>query len=142
MAGLSTVSSLAMLAVTLYQLGVVRHLPDPPLPYLDSDAVDASAEAYAYLHTPDAAMGFVSSALTLLLASVGGASRAERQPWIPLLLAAKAAGDAAVSAGLTVEQASRHRRFCSYCLTAAAANVAVLPLALPEARDAWRRLRS
>lgn len=142
MAALAGVSSLAMLAVTLYQLGVVRHLPDPPLPGLDSDAVDAAGEAYAYLQTPDAAFGLVSSTVTLLLASIGGRERAERHPWVPLLLAAKASGDAAMSIGLTVEQASRHRRFCSYCLTAAAANVAILPLALPEARAAWRRIRS
>jgi hypothetical protein len=32
--------------VTLFQTGLVRHLPDPPLPGFDSDKVNSSDLAY------------------------------------------------------------------------------------------------
>lgn len=50
--------------------------------------------------------------------------------------------DAAGGAFLTVEQATKHRRFCSWCLMATVANLLAVPQVLPEARMAWRRLRS
>lgn len=139
---LSAVSAGAMLAVSLYQMGLLRHLPDPPFPFLDSDAVDASGEAYTELHMPDAPLGLLGAAVTVVLASAGGVDRAERRPWLPLLLAAKTGIDAAMAVGLTLEQGTRHRRFCSYCLASAVANVATAPLAVREARQAWRTLRS
>lgn len=140
--GLSALSAGAMLAVSLYQVGLLRHLPDPPLLLLDSDAVDASGEAYVELHMPDAPLGLLGAAITIALASAGGADRAQRQPWLPLLLAAKTATDAAMAVGLTVEQGTRHRRFCSYCLVAAVANAATAPLSMREARRAWRSIRA
>ncbi len=38
-------------------MGIIEHLPEPPLPYFDADKVDAAAEAYAKLSTPDAVIG-------------------------------------------------------------------------------------
>ena len=32
--------------IALYQMGIIRHLPEPPFPMLDADKVDASSEAY------------------------------------------------------------------------------------------------
>ncbi len=55
--GLSLLASASMGLITLYQMGIIRHLPEPPLPGLDADEVDASGEAYARLQTPDAALG-------------------------------------------------------------------------------------
>jgi hypothetical protein len=55
----------AMGVVALYQTGLVRHLPDPPLPGFDSDRVDASGEAYETLKTPDATLGIASYGATL-----------------------------------------------------------------------------
>src|SRR5829696_2825425 len=109
----------SMGVVTAYQMGLVRHLPEPPLPLLDADKVDASGEAYQYLKTPDAALGLASYAATLVLAGMGSGRRAQERPWIPLALAAKVAVDAASALYLTVEQGSKHRRFCSWCLLAA-----------------------
>lgn len=125
----------------LYQMGVLRHLPDPSLSLLDSDAVDASGEAYTNLHMPDAPLGLLSAAMTVVLASADGLDRAERRPWLPLLLVTKTGVDAAMVVRLTLEQGTRHRRFCTYCVAAAAANVASAPLAMCEARRAWRTLR-
>lgn len=46
-AGLTLLASAAYGVVAAYQFGLVRHLPQPPLWWLDADRVDASGEAYA-----------------------------------------------------------------------------------------------
>jgi len=139
---LSLIAAGAMAPIALYQMGVIRHIPEPPLPGLDADAVDASAEAYGILQTPDAVLGLGSYALTAVLTAVGGEDRARARPWIPLALAAKVVVDAAVGGKLTVDQWTRHRAFCSWCLLAAGASFATVPLVIPEARTAMTRLGS
>lgn len=136
----------ALGVVALYQYGLVRRVPEPRLPglsrVLDADRVDASGEAYQLLRTPDSALGLASYAVTLVLAGAGARDRAQTAPLVPLLLAAKVAGDAASSLVLVAEQITQHRRLCSWCTAAAALSVAALPAALPEARAAWRAVRS
>ena len=140
-AALSAAAAGAMGAVALYQTGVVKHLPDPPLPGLDSDKVDAAGEAYVMFRTSDAALGVASYGATLALAAMGAGDRAREQPWIPLLLAAKVGADAAGAALLTLEQATKHRAFCFYCLLASAASLVMVPQVIPETKLAWRQLR-
>lgn len=137
---LSAVSITSMIVITLYQTGLIPHLPEPPLPNMDADKVDASPEAYAILRTPDAALGAASYAATLVLAAMEGKQRASETPLIPLMLAAKATGDAVMAAKLSVDQWTKHKAFCFWCLTAAAATFATVPLVLPEARVAWKTL--
>ncbi len=127
--------------VTAYQIGVIRRPPEPRVWPLDAERVDASGEAYQLLKTPDAALGLASYGATLALAGMGDRHRAEERPWLPLVLAAKVVLDAVSGVYLTLEQGTKHRRFCSWCLLAAAASVAMVPQALPEAAASWRRLR-
>lgn len=136
---LASIGSLGVVAA--YQNGLIRHLPEPPLPGLDADRVDASGEAYQLLKTPDAALGMASTAITLILAGMGDADRSQRRRWIPIALTAKAMADAAFGLFLTAEQATKHRRFCSFCLLAAMANLATVPHTWPEARAALRNRR-
>lgn len=140
--GLTMVAAGAMGVIALYQTGIIPHLPEPPLPRLDADKVDASDEAYAKLKTPDAVLGFHSYSTTMALAAAGGMDRAKTHPWIPLALAAKVAADAFQAGKLSIDQWVNHRAFCSYCLAAAVASFATVPLVIPEAREAWRNLRS
>lgn len=72
---------------------------------------------------------------------MGPAGRAESRPRLPLILAAKVVTDALWAVFLTVEQGSKHRRFCSWCLLTALSSIAAVPQALPEARAAWKVLR-
>ncbi len=86
----------------------------------------------------------VSAGATRVLAGIGDRQRVRTTPWVPLALAAKTAVDAAGSGFLLAEQLTKHRSLCSGCTVAALAQVATLPLALPEARVAlhtWRRRR-
>ncbi len=140
-AGLSLGGMASLGVVAAYQFGLIRRPPEPHARPLDAEGVDASGEAYRYLLTPDAALGLASNAATLVLAGMGTARRAETRPWVPLALLAKTVGDAAFGAYLTLEQGSKHRRFCSWCLLAAGASLAAVPQAIPEARQAWKTFR-
>ncbi len=137
-AALTLVNAASLGVVALYQFGIIRKVPEPPLRFLDADRVDASAEAYAIGQTPDAALGILSAGLTLVLLGRGARSRS---PWIALATALKVVVDAGGALMLTAEQGTRHRRYCSWCLAAAAASVAAVPAVLPEARRAIERLR-
>ena len=138
---LSLVSATAMGVVAAYQIGLLKHVPEPRLPMLDADKVDASAQAYEKLSTGDAFLGFVSYGVTMLLAAIGGSRRHETHPFVPIAMAGKAAIDAAQAAKLTVDQWVHHRAFCSWCLMAAASTFAVIPAVLPELRGALRTMR-
>jgi len=138
---LSLAASSVMGLITLYQTGILRHLPEPQLSGLDADTVDAAPEAYAILATPDAALGLTSYAVTIVLAAMGRSDRAVHQPWVPLALAGKVGFDVLVGLKLTWDQWSKHRAFCSWCLLGSLASFVSFPLVVPEARAALARLR-
>lgn len=106
------------------------------------DRVDTSREALAFLSVGDAFIGLVSYGVTSLLAAAGPASRPRRSPWLPLALGLKSLVDTLQAARLTRDQWVEHRAFCSWCLLAAGATFATLPLTLPEARVALRSARN
>jgi uncharacterized membrane protein len=137
---LSLLASASMGLIALYQTGLIRHLPEPPLPMMDADKVDASAEAYRKFNVPDAILGLGSYAATMGLAAMGGKDRANEMPLIPLALAAKIAFDVANAAKLSIDQWTKHRAFCFWCLLAAAATFSMLPLVAPEAMTAGRAI--
>lgn len=138
---LQFVSNTALGVVGLYQFGLLRRVPEPPLPGLGADAVDASGEAYQLGHTPDSTLGIISGGVTLALAGMGGRERASQHPLIPLAMFAKTLLDATSGAYLTAEQLTKHKKVCSFCTVSAFALVASVPAAWPEARDAVRALR-
>lgn len=140
--GLSMLAAGAMGLMALYQMGIIKRVPEPDLPGFDSDRVNASPQAYEHLSTPDAVLGFGSYAATMTLAAMGGADRARTQPWIPLALAAKVGFDVAQATRLTLAEWKSLRAFCFWCLTATGATFATVPLIIPETRAAWRRLRA
>ena len=134
--GLSLVGMASMAATSLLQIGVIRHLPDPPLKGFNSDKVNLSREAFP-LGIPDGTLALTSFALNLPLAGYGGPDRARSAPWAPLLAGAKAALDAAVAGWYFYQMPAREKAWCGYCITAALASFAILMLTLPEARRAF-----
>ena len=130
----------AMTAVTLFQTGIVRHLPDPPLPDFDSDQVNSSDTAYA-LGVPDGALSLASLAANIPLAAVGGADRTEKMPLVPLAFAAKASVEAAIAGWYFYQMPAKEKKWCAYCIVGAAANFGIAALSLIEAQKAWRHLK-
>ena len=136
--GLVAVGSMSL--ITLYQMGIIKHLPELPLPVLDADRVDASAEAYSRFATPDGLLGIGNYAVTMGLAAMGGTDRAQKQPWIPLALAGKVAFDTAQGIRLFFDQKTKYHVFCSWCLLSAGTTLATIPLIIPETYTALRQL--
>jgi hypothetical protein len=139
--GLSILGTASLGLIALYQMGIIQHLPEPELPYLDAEKVDASGEAYQWLSTPDAVLGIASYSTTMVLASMGDRNRAKNQPYIPLALAAKTALDVFNAVRLTSDQWTKHRAFCIWCLVAAGATFATVPFVIPEAVEAVRNVK-
>lgn len=138
---LTLIATAALGIVNAYQTGLLRRVPEPRLPGLDADRVDAAGEAYQLLKTPDAALGIASYGVTLALLGAGASDRADTHPWLPMATAAKVTADTAGGLYLFAEQVTKHHRVCSWCTIAAGASLATLPAVLPEARAAWKQLR-
>ncbi len=137
-ASLAALGSLGVIA--LYQLGLIAHLPDPPLPGFDADKVHGSAEAYAILSTPDAMLGLGSYAATAALAAMGAPDRATTRPWIPLALAAKVAFDLAQAGRLTLNEVTKQHALSAWSLLTTGATLTTAALVVPEARAAAQQL--
>ena len=139
--GLSMIGAAAGIVVSLYQTGVIKHLPDPPPKKLfNSDKVDASDYAYKRARTPDGLAMLVTYGVTALLAGAGGEDRARRLPWLPLALAAKVASDVTTNMTLAREEWAENKAFCAYCQAANLASLVSVPFVIPEARKALRHL--
>jgi uncharacterized membrane protein len=136
---LSLVGIGAKTAVTLLQTGIVKHLPDPPLPNFDSDKVNSSDTAYA-LGVPDGALSLASLAANIPLASFGGENRSETMPLVPLAVAAKASVEALVAGWYFYQMPAVEKKWCAYCIVGAAANVGIAALSFVEAKRAWQNL--
>ena len=129
----------SMSAVSALQLGLVKHLPDPPLAGFDSDKVNLSATAMA-LPIPDGVLSLGSFLLNVPLIFWGGRDRAEKRPWIPLLFAGKLALESVVSAVYFSQMPLKEHAWCGYCIIGAAATWTLTALVLPEAVRAARTL--
>jgi hypothetical protein len=79
--------------ISLYQTGVIKHLPDLPHPLFDSDKVNASEDAYRF-GAPDGPISAVAYAATMVLASAGGDEQTGRNPVLDVAVGATVAGNA------------------------------------------------
>ena len=139
--GLSMLGGSMGQLVTLYQTGIVNHLPDPPGQQIfDADRVDASNYAYSRFNSPDGPIMIVTYALTAWLAAAGGLDRARRNPLLPIAMGVKLVLDGVVSAELAREEWSENKAFCEYCQVATVCSVASIVLAVPEVLTAVRTL--
>jgi uncharacterized membrane protein len=130
-----------MTAVTLLQTGIVKHLPDPPFGNFDSDRVNSSDTAYR-LGAPDGSISLASLAANIPIAAFGGANRVQTKPWVPLVAAVKAAGEALAASWYFYQMPAKEKAWCGYCIVAAIANIGIAALTIPEARKALAVLRN
>ncbi len=145
--GGTMLSTACMAVASLYQAGVVRRIPELPLGPFDANRVEASAQAYQLLRMPDAPLAVVSFGLTAALAAgagtgPGGPRFGRRADIVRVALGAKALVDAAYGAKLMADQATKHGKLCSWCLTTTVGAAIALGPALAEGRAGWRALRS
>lgn len=138
--GLSTLGASMAQIVTLYQMGVLKQLPDLPIPFVDSDRVDASPYAYSRLNTPDGPLMLINYGVTAWLATTGGENRAKENPLIPIAMGVKILIDAIAAAELAREEWSENKAFCEYCQVATLCSFASLALAAPEVFTAVQTL--
>jgi uncharacterized membrane protein len=140
--GLSSVGASMAQIVTLYQMGVLKQLPDLPIPFVDSDRVDASEYAYSRLNTPDGPLMLVNYGITAWLTTTGGENRAKENPLIPIAMGVKLLIDAIAAAELAREEWSENKAFCEYCQVATPCSFASLALTTPEVLTAVQTLLS
>jgi uncharacterized membrane protein len=100
---------LSLLPVAAHQIGIIKHLPDPPGCIFDSDVITESSMAHPF-GVPDALLGLASYGITLgLLAATRHTAYAKP------LLRAKLNVDAAAAVTNVVRQVVTFRRICSWC---------------------------
>lgn len=138
--GLSFVGAAMGQIVSLYQTGIIKKLPDPPIPVFDSDKVDASSYAYKRLDTPDALLMNSSYGLTAWLAGAGGKNRVTNTPVLPIAMGVKTLFDTALAAKLSQEEWKENKALCFYCQIGLLASAASLALAVPEVIKAVKKL--
>ncbi|CAN5795590.1 hypothetical protein BH24BAC1_BH24BAC1_13030 [soil metagenome] len=112
--------------ISLYQLGYIRHLPDPPGKLFDSDQVNASEEA-VILGMPDGVISLGAYAAIMFLATAGSAQKT-RSRWLDWLLGGIIAGQAIGAAQYLYKMVAVEKKVCLYCVTGAIINfVSVKP---------------
>jgi uncharacterized membrane protein len=131
----SLVGMASMTAVTLLQTGIIKHLPDPPFGNFDSDRVNSSDTAYR-LGAPDGSISLASLAANIPIAAFGGAGRVQTKPWVALVAALKATGEALAASWYFYQMPAKEKAWCGYCIVGAVANIGIAALTLPEARKA------
>ncbi|MBD2090081.1 vitamin K epoxide reductase family protein [Microcoleus sp. FACHB-1515] len=138
--GLSMLGATMGQIVSLYQTGIIKELPDLPIPFVDSDRVDASDYAYSRLNTPDGPLMAINYGITAWLASTGGQNRARENPLVPIAMGAKIAFDVVTALELAREEWSENKALCEYCQVATLASIVSLGLAVPEVTTAVKTL--
>lgn len=125
--------------ISLYQTGILRHLPDPPHPIFDSDTINASEEAYQF-GAPDGPVSAVAYATTMVLASAGGSEKTGRKPAIDLALGATVAGNALGAIYYLYKMIFEQKKICPYCVTGAAINIASAIIIAPTVARSARQM--
>jgi uncharacterized membrane protein len=116
--GACCVAITTLIPVSLYQIGFVDSLPDPPLSVFDSERITTSSASHPF-GIPDGILGLASFGMTLALILV-----AKKSPVATKLLGAKLIMDVSAAAFNGGRQVIQFRKLCSWCTaTAAAAGV-------------------
>lgn len=121
---LSAIGLLDFVPISLYQLGIIRHLPDLPGKIFNSDYVNASKEAQI-MGMPDGPVSLLMYAANMVLVS-GALKRKKKRNMFDYLIAGNALGQAAGGAYYLYTMAAKEKRVCVYCVTGALINFATL----------------
>lgn len=137
--GLSLFSSAVLGCIALYQMGVLKKLPEPRWRGFNAEKIHGSAQAYSILAIPDAVLGLASYAVTACLAGRGSENRWRTHPSMPIGMGLKVLADAAFAGKLTVDECRNFRSLSLWSLLVAGAAMTALSLAIPETKAALRQ---
>ena len=119
---------LSLLPVAAHQIGMIKHLADPPGDIFDSDRITASRMAHPF-SVPDALLGLASYGVTL-----GLLVATRHTAYARMLLRAKLNVDAAAAATNVVRQVVTFRRICSWCTATALCTAVIVSCGRRSAR--------
>ncbi|GAA4401690.1 hypothetical protein GCM10023187_16100 [Nibrella viscosa] len=127
-AALSAIGLIDFSVISLYQLGVIKSLPDLPGELFDSNTINAANDAQV-MGIPDGPVSLSLYAANVLLAA-GAIKSRKRGNVFDWLLAGSVLGQAAGGAYYLYNMAAVQKKVCVYCVTGALLNFATLaPLA-------------
>jgi hypothetical protein len=124
---LSCIGLADFIPISLYQLGVIRHLPDPPGRIFDSDGINASKDAQI-AGIPD---GVVSLLMYSVATALAGAALANvlKPKTARVLIGGVLVGQAAGAGYYLYNMATVQRKVCPYCVGGALVNfLTLIPL--------------
>lgn len=121
---LSAIGLLDFVPISLYQLGIIRHLPDFPGELFDSDYVNASDEAQV-AGLPDGPVSLLMYAANLVLVA-GALKKKKKRNVFDYLIAGNSLGQAAGGAYYLYNMATEQKKICPYCVAGALINFASL----------------
>jgi uncharacterized membrane protein len=125
--------------ISLYQLGVIKKLPDLPWRIFDSNMVNASKTAYM-MGVPDGPITLMSYALNLTMVGAGGTESTGRSKLFDVVLAGSVIGGALGGAYYLNDMIRNQKKACVYCLIGAALNFAMVPLVIKEIRNKFKSI--
>lgn len=112
--------------ISLYQLGIIKSLPDFPGKNFDSDQVNITAKAFA-LGFPDGPLSTLIYSFLLLLIGYKGDKKSGRPDWADWLIGGFISVHA-IGAADYLKDMIRQKKICIYCLTGALINFISLPI--------------
>lgn len=123
-AALSVLGIIDFIPITLYQLGVIKHLPEPPGKIFDSDKVNASKEAQI-AGLPDGGVSMLMYAANVVLTGAA-LRRTGNQKLFNYGLAGIALGQAGGGLYYLYNMVKVQKKICIYCVAGALINFAAL----------------
>jgi uncharacterized membrane protein len=136
---LSVFGILDFCLISLYQLGIIKAMPDPPGKIFDSAKANGSRDAYQF-GAPDGPISLLMYAGNILLASALGSRKSGRPPVFDLLLGGLIAGSALGSVNYMYSMIFKQQKACPYCITGAALNFAMIPYVYPEVKASLQEM--
>lgn len=121
---LSAIGLLDFIPISLFQIGMIRHLPDIPNKLFDSDYVNSSDEAQV-AGLPDGPVALMMYGANLALAAAAMKRKKETNVF-DYLIAGNSIGQAAGGAYYLYNMAAVQKKVCIYCVTGALINFATL----------------
>lgn len=117
--------------ISLYQMGIVKNIPDPPGKFFDSDKANGSLHAYA-TGTPDGPLAIVAYGVTLILATFKGDSMSGRPRWADRVLLFLSLINGSSAASYMKNMIEKQERACPYCIAGAIINGLILAFSIKQ----------